>query len=444
MKISPARQAALEFIHRDRWLDEDWDLLIERSLASPKLADARDRRLFTHLVSGTVRLIGRLDDRIERLTGRDSFDDAAQAALRLALFQLEESERLPAHAVIGESVEWVKRLRGPRLAGWLNAQLRNWQRGGVPGPERRFEDDPQAYCEYELSYPDWLVRRWIAELGPERARGICEAMNGREGIAFRWNRRRPGLAAFLDSLREEGCEPRLREDLPWAFRVTAAVPARIWRALEAGDLSVQDEAAQGVAPLLLPAPGTWVDLCAAPGGKTGHLAELAPPGATILALDRSASRLEKVVANLKRLGFSELRCEVGDLLEFAPRPADAVLLDAPCTALGVLAENPDARWRKAEGQIARLAETQKALLGAAAAWVKPGGLLVYSVCTLTPEETIQRRDAFLERFPNFRLERIRPEEAGSAKVGPDGDLLIWPDKAGGSGSYAVRFRRMDA
>jgi 16S rRNA (cytosine967-C5)-methyltransferase len=120
-----------------------------------------------------------------------------------------------------------------------------------------------------------------------------------------------------------------------------------------------------------------------------------------------------------------------------------VLLDAPCTALGVLAENPDARWRKGESQIAKLAAEQCELLKAAAAWVKPGGRLVYSVCTLSLEETVQQRDAFLERFPEFRLEKIRREEPGGEHVGPEGDLFLWPDRTGGSGMYAVRFRRMD-
>jgi len=436
MRIAPARRAAFAFLQDDAWMSGDWDDLIEGTLSGQALDDPRDRRLFTHLVSGSVRLKARLDDRIARLTGRRRLDPTVRTALRLALFQLEESERLPAHAVIGESVEWVK-LHRPRLAGWTNAQLRNWQRRGVPGKDPVFEEDPQAYGERVLSYPAWLVRRWIGEWGPARAREVLDAMNGRAGIAFRWNRTRPGKEAFLASLRKGGCVPKLRGELPWSFRIQGAVPEKVWEALNRGELSVQDEAAQRVAPLAaLPGGGSWADLCAAPGGKTGHLAELAPAATRILALDRSVPRLKKVVANLARLGFSRVTTMRADLLEAPARPCDSVLLDAPCSALGVLAENPDARWRKGPDLIDKMAALQQELLDAAAAWVKPGGRLVYSVCTLSPEETRDQRDAFLERFPGFRLE-------GTDRAEAPGDWLLWPDRSGGSGMYAARFRRMD-
>ncbi len=442
MKIAPARRAALAFLHEDAWLRGDWDELVDRAIAEHRLEDPRDRRLFTQLISGSVRLLGRLDDRLRRLTKRQRLDEPVRSALRLALFQLEETERLPDHAVIGESVEWVKQ-KTPRLAGWTNAQLRNWQRDGVPGKDPHFESQPVKYFERVLSYPRWMAERWIAQLGRDEARELGEAMNGRGGMAFRWNARREGLDAFLQGLAER-CEVSRSADLPFGFRVPGAVPAMIWEALDRGELSVQDEAAQRVAPLAaLPEGGVWADLCAAPGGKTGHLAEIAPAGTEILALDRSAARLEKVVANLSRLGFSDLRSEAADLLDSPARPCDSVLLDAPCTALGVLAENPDARWRKEPSQIGELAQLQSRLLHAAAAWVKPGGRLVYSVCTLTAEETVEQRDAFLERFPSFRLEGIRREEPGGNWAGAEGDLMIWPHRAGGSGMYAVRFRRMD-
>lgn len=445
MKISPARRAALTLLYRDRWLSQpDWDTLVEELIVREKIADVRDRRLFTHLAAGSVRLLGRLDARLLRLTGREDLDDAVRAALRLALYQLEELDRLPAHAVVGEAVEWVKKLRGQRLAGWTNAQLRRFLREGIPGSGPDPADDPTAYGVEELSYPRWLVRRWLAELGDEKAFAVMEAMNGREGVSFRWNLRRPGREALLERLAENGARPRLSADLPEAFRMEGAVPEAVWEALADGRLSVQDQAAQRAALLLAGGGGaSWTDVCAAPGGKTGHLAELAPAGTKILALDRSAARMEKVVANLGRLGFSGVETRIGDLLETPVRPADGILLDAPCSALGVLAENPDARWRKGEDQIAPLAARQAELLARASDWVLPGGTLVYSVCTLTPEETVQRRDAFLEQRPEFRLDPIRPGEAGFEMAGPEGDLMIWPGREHGAGGYTVRFRRTE-
>ncbi|MDP6419354.1 MAG: 16S rRNA (cytosine(967)-C(5))-methyltransferase RsmB [Candidatus Krumholzibacteria bacterium] len=431
MKIAPVRRAALEFLREDRWLHApDWDRFQERILDEFPLEDSRDRRLFTHLVSGSVRLKQRLDARLRRLTGRKKFDSAVLASLRLALYQLEESDRLPPHAIVHDAVEWVKQTGNQRLAAWVNAQLRNYLREGLPGRDPDPERSPLNYAVDVLSYPRWLARRWIGELGRERAHRVMDSMNGRSGITFRWNRRREGLEEFLRSLEEEGQNFLRPASSPFAFRCLGAVTPRVWEALEDGKLSVQDEAAQRVAPLLASAGGEiWADLCAAPGGKTGHLAELAMEEQRLIALDRSEVRMEKVLANLKRLGFSEVECLSEDLLEREPILSDGVLLDAPCSALGVLAENPDARWRKSEAQIVELVELQSRLLDRASQWLRPGGRLVYSVCTLSPEETRLQIEAFLERHPDFQLDA---EEPG---------FLLWPDETGGSGSYAACFRR---
>ncbi|MBN2170314.1 MAG: hypothetical protein JW819_03205 [Candidatus Krumholzibacteriota bacterium] len=475
MRIAPAREAALAFLHRDRWLGGDWDSLVAAALARPALRDPRDRRLFSQLVAGAVRLRGRLDARLARLAGREDLDDAVRTALRLALFQLEEMDRLPAHAVVGESVEWVKRRRGPRLAGWVNARLRRYLAEGLPGTDPDPAADPAAYARDVLSFPDWLARRWLAELGTERALAVMVALNERQGTCFRWHAARPGRDAFLAALAAAGAEVERPAGLPLAFRVRGAWPAALREAMARGDLSVQDETAQRVGrlwagPVLAAgagevadpgvagavardaesvagaAAGLWADLCAAPGGKCCQVAELAAgrPAVAFLALDASERRLEKVVANRDRLGLNRLRVEVGDLAARPPEPAAAVLLDAPCTALGVLADNPDARWRRTPDQIPALAARQRDLLDAAAAWVAPGGRLVYSVCTLTPEETTARRRDFLSRHPAFRPDPVGPGEAPARLITADGELMVWPERGGGQGGYAARFVREEA
>ena len=483
MRIAPAREAALAFLHRDRWLRGDWDELVAAALTRPSLADPRDRRLFSQLVAGAVRLRGRLDARLARLTERDDLDDAVRTALRLALYQLDEMDRLPAHAVVGESVEWVKRRRGPRLAGWVNARLRRFLAEGLPGADPDPAADPAAYARDVLSFPGWLARRWIGELGAERALAVMAALDERRGTCFRWRAGRPGLAAFLAGLADAGAVVERPEGLPLAFRVRGAWPPALREALARGDLSVQDETAQRVGRLwagpalaaagdgtaeeagavaadeagaadAVPAAaprggepaGLWADLCAAPGGKCCQLAELAAGRARvdILALDVSANRLEKVVANRERLGLNRLRVEAADLAARPAEPAVAVLLDAPCTALGVLADNPDARRQRAPEQIPALAARQRALLDAAAAWVAPGGRLIYSVCTLTPEETTARRRDFLDRHPAFRSDPVGPGEAPARLVTADGELMVWPERGGGQGGYAARFVREES
>jgi len=450
MRIAPARLATLRFLASlEDSLAEggsgaaDWDGLQERWLADPLLADPRDRRLFSQLSAGVVRQRGRLDARLRRLTGRARLDPVLRDALRLALFQLEHMDRLPAHAVIGESVEWIKRREGPRLAGWANAQLRNWQRSGVPGTDPDPTEDFVAYAEAVLSYPAWLAARWDAEFGRERALALMAAMNEPPAHCFRWNTLRPGREEFLAALRAEGAAPEPLADLPLAWRLRGAWPAAVLPALERGELSVQDAASQRVVPLLdRDEAGDWVDLCAAPGGKCCQLAERGGDVRPVLAVDVDPLRLEKVVANAQRLGLRRLRSECGDLRELAPQPMDGVLLDAPCSALGTLAANPDARWRLAPGDIPRLAERQAALLAAAAAWVRPGGRLLYAVCTFTPEETSAQRVAFLAAHADFALEPFAAAELPAALRTEAGEYLSLPDREEGTGMYAFRCRRL--
>jgi 16S rRNA (cytosine967-C5)-methyltransferase len=446
VRVSPSRDAALSFLLAEGWeKGGDWDALLENQLSRPRLSDPRDRRLCSHLVAGTVRMRGRLDARLLRLTGRRRLDPVVQWSLRLALYQLEEMDRLPAHAVVSECVEMVKRRRGARLAGWVNAQLRLWQREGVPGSDPDPVADSETYAVERLSYPRWLARRWLRELGREKALAVMAAMNRAPDTDFRWNGMRDGLPEFLSTLAAAGAAPEHIAGLPLAFRLRGAWPDAIRPALDRGDLSVQDAAAQRVVPLLL-APGLdgpLAELCAAPGGKIAQMAELTKDSEDLYALDIDPGRLEKVVANARRLGLSRVRTEAGDLRSMTPVPAAGVLLDAPCTALGVLGSNPDARWRRSEEQIAERAGFQRKLLDAAGAWVKPGGRLVYAVCTLTPEETREQRRGFLARHGDFRHEPLAPGEAPAHCLDPEGDLMIWPGENDCAGHYATRFRRVE-
>lgn len=442
MKLSPAREAALRFLSAQEREPGDWDARLAAVLDGPRLQDARDRRLFSQLVAGVTRLRGRLDARLLRLTGRARLDAHVRQALRLALFQLEHMDRLPAHAVIGEAVEWVKRKRGRKLAGWTNAQLRAWQREGVPGADPDPEDAPLDYAEQVLSQPRWLAELLIAEHGREAAFTILAALNQHPGPCFRWNALRSGREDFLAGLAAAGLAPAAVPGLPAAFRLAGAWPPELRAALGRGDLSVQEAASQHIGRLLTRGEsGDWADLCAAPGGKCCHLAELGGDARVLLALDRDAARLEKVVANAARLGLTRIRTLCVDARHATPQAVDGVLLDAPCSALGVLAANPDARWRKEAEQVPRLASRQRELLAAAARWPRAGGRLLYAVCTLTPAETREQRDWFLAAHPEFEHEPIGADELPPAFVTPAGDYLVLPGPEEPVGMYAFRCRR---
>lgn len=443
MRISPARRAALRFLARiGRDEAEDWDALLDEALADPALDDPRDRRLFTQLTAGVTRMRGRLDARLLRLTDRPRLNAVVRDALHLALYQLEEMDRLPTHAVIGESVEWVKRRRGRQLAAWTNANLRRFQREGLPGRDPDPASAPLEHAVDTLSYPRWLAIRWIDEFGAEAALKMMDAMNHHPGPCFRWNSLRQGRAAFLKALAAEGIVPESLPGLPDAMRLPGAWPESLRSALERGDLSVQEAASQRIAPLLARGEtGRWADLCAAPGGKACHLAELGGDREEVLALDRNVLRLEKVVANAARLGLRRLRALCADARTHPPVEVDGVLLDAPCTALGVLAANPDARWRRAADQIPKLASLQRELLTAAARWPRPGGRLLYAVCTLTAEETREQRAWFLDRFRDYEPEPFGPEELPVAMLSAEGEYFVLPGKDEPVGMYAFRCRR---
>lgn len=453
MRIAPARLAALRFLaalEREAARAPggegaeaalDWDALQERWLGDPLLADPRDRRLFSQLTAGVMRERGRLDARLRRLTGRSALDPPLRDALRLALYQLEDLDRLPAHAAIGESVEWVKREAGPRLAGWANAQLRKWQREGIPGADPT-PDDYLAHAEAVLSVPRWLAERWRREFGSARAQALMAAAGRAPAHCFRWNALRSGREECLAALRAAGAALEPIADLPLAFRLRGAWPEGLAAALARGDLSVQDASSQRIAALLDGgASGDWADLCAAPGGKCCHLAERGGDARPLFALDRDPRRLEKVVANAQRLGLRGLEAQCGDLRALAPRPVDGVLLDAPCSALGTLAANPDLRWRLRPAEIPRLAAQQRELLAAAARWPRPGGRLLFAVCTFTPEETSMQREWFLGAHPDFAPEPFTAAELPATLRTEAGEYLSLPDAEEGSGMYAFRCRR---
>jgi 16S rRNA (cytosine967-C5)-methyltransferase len=212
--------------------------------------------------------------------------------------------------------------------------------------------------------------------------------------------------------------------------------------VRSGHASVQDEGAQLVAPLLEPqAGGLYIDLAAAPGGKTGHLAELAGPTARILAIDASRARIERLRGNATRLECDHIFAAVADARHLRAVAADGVLLDAPCTGLGVLARRPDLRWRKRSDDLERLPQLQVALLDQAARLVRPGGLLVYSVCSFEPEETIAVAHDFAARHPGMRFESVAEHAALQVEPG----LLYWlPQRHGVDGGFAARWRRAES
>ena len=391
--IAPARACAYVVVRRvfeqDAWAD--------RALhgeAKRLRLDARDLALATQLSYGTVQRMATLDHVIERLARRSSkkLDAPVLAALRLGVFQLTFLDRVPAHAAVGESVELAKR-DAPRGAGLVNAVLRRAAREG-----RRIVDQlPDGTAEQAAlkhSHPEWIARLWFDAFGAETARALMAADNEAAEPSLRANTLKTTAEALALRLPAHVVdEEALILDGPFD---TFGAPE--W---EQGLLMPQSRAAMAVSRALAPTQGERVlDLCAAPGGKTTHLAALMGDVGEIVAVEKHPGRAQALRATAERMGASIVEVRTADATQPLEPTFDRVLVDPPCSDLGTLASRPDARWRKA-GRPEALASLQREILEAGASALKPGGTLVYSTCTISPIENERVVAAFLAAHEEF-------------------------------------------
>jgi len=415
------------------------DVLVGELLARTAL-DAREAAFFTRLVYGTEAWRGRLDWTLAGLARRplDQLAAPVRAALRLGLFQLLLLDRVPAHAAVDTTVALVKQIAGAGAASFANAVLRGFLRRG----ERTLpnaQSEPDAHLAVRWSHPEWLVRMWRAELGDARATAILAADGEPAPTVARID---PGVVtrdAVLDLLAARGIEARATT----YARHGVVIDAPVVRLFGETHLTLQGEASQLVVDVLDPQPGERVlDICAAPGGKTGAIAERIGRG-TVFASDRSRAGLRRVAA-LPAARAGRVAAFVADACA-PPLVAtfDAVLVDAPCSGLGTLRAHPEIRWRRQPEDVASIAVRQQAILDSAATLVRPGGRLVYATCTIAAAENEQIVASFLARHAGWRIVDARahlPEEA-RVLVDDSGALRTAPDVGGLDGFYAARLER---
>lgn len=403
-----------------------------------------DRGLATELVYGVLRRRRRLDYAIEHFTprGLERLDARTLDILRLGAYQILFL-RIPAHAAVDDAVRAVTRLRGRQLGGFVNAVLRRLAREGEPPPPDPAEG--VAHLAVVHSAPDWLVERALGLFGRGEALEFLAALNATPPVWLRANTLRAAAATVLERLHQERPQLTLARSplLDEALRVEAAGDLFATRCYGEGLFSSQDLGAQLIGRLLAPAAGEkLLDACAGVGGKSMHLAALSSGAAAIDAADLSPRKLELCSDQARRLGVSSVRPVIADLTDAsAPLGAayDGVLLDAPCSGLGVLRRHPEAKWRTA-GPTPELLSLQRALLEALARRVAPGGRLVYSVCTFTDEEGPRQIESFLAAHDDFSVERAAEPPLGPL-VDPSHALRTWPHRHDADAFYAVRLRR---
>jgi 16S rRNA (cytosine967-C5)-methyltransferase len=400
--VSPARAVAFRVLRRvfeeGAYADRAFSAEADRAQLDP-----RDRALGMRLAYGAVQRARTLDHLAERLTGRpaDRLDAATRAGLRLGLLQIHFLA-VADHAAVSEAVELVK--TGSRGgAGLVNAVLRRAAREGAPD----LPDDTPENAALAHSVPDWLAELWWAELGPAEARALLRTVNEPPEHALRVNALVPADLSAIPA--QPAAEP------PEALVLTGPWDAFGSREWEEGAIHPQSRASMLAARAVAPQPGERVlDLCAAPGGKATHLAALMGGTGEVVAVERHPGRAEALRRTAERLRAESVHVVVGDAVDFATdTPFDRVLVDPPCSGLGTLQSRPDLRWRASPEQIAELAGLQERILTAGERALRPGGALVYSVCTLSTAEVPDRPWAWTrcllphrERTEGFVIARL--------------------------------------
>ncbi len=440
--VSPARVEALRILCR---VEEDQafaDLALEAALERAKLPP-RDRALTTELVYGTLRWQRRLDwilaphsrRRIERL------DPWVRNLLRLTAYQLQFLQKVPAWAAVNEAVALAKRRAHGEAAPFINAVLRSLTRSGGEPPT--LPADPVEAVAMRLAFPSWMARRWAARFGLDEAERLMTALDERPSVTVRVNLLRCSREALARRLLEEEEVASSPTALaPEGLTLENPGPSFKFKTFKEGWFTIQDEGSMLIGHLLAPNPGeTVADVCAAPGTKTTHLAALMQHSGKVVAMDPHAGRLKLVARSAARLGIRIVQCHGGSAEILAPKFTnhfDRVLVDAPCSNLGVLRRNPDAKWRRTEVELPRLAERQRVILTAAASMCRPGGMLVYATCSLEPDENEAVVFPFLETHPEWRLD---PPAKFPIPLEAPGVLRCLPHRHGTDGFTAFRLRR---
>lgn len=455
------RAVALSVLLSSQRTDDPLDELIERQTVS--IREPRDRSLVMELVYGVLRRQETIDWRLGAVLSKPlpRLPVVVQMILRLGAYQLLFLDRIPQSAAVNETVLLAKsraKKLGRDWSGLVNGVLRNLIR--VPAPS--WPDSathPGESLSVRYGVPVWLVERWLDRMGHEQAERACRATSTIPAVTLRVNDNQLNRDEFLERVRQAGVVARPTPISPVGVVLEKGQEVTSLPGFRTGEFYVEDEAAQLIPPLLDPKPGEVIlDACAAPGGKTTHLAQRIGDRGTIYAIDRKASRLDLLRQNCGRLGIQSILPIVGDVrtpTEWSSLIAgganlheglpvfDRILVDAPCSGLGVLRRHPEAKYRKDSSAFTRHRQLQSEILAAVAPCLRPGGVLVYSTCSTETEETEEVVSSFCQAHPNWTRESVAPwlPSAALPFVTVCGALSTMGNECGMDGFYAARLRK---
>jgi len=413
------RAICLDILNRVEGVGRHPDRLLTDSFKRYRHLTSLDRAFLTELMYGVLRWRGKLDWVVSQFskTPFEKIESEIVNILRIGLYQILFLTRTPVSAAVNEAVELAKKTRGKGGGGFVNAILRSVlrEREEISYPDR--VEDPALHISVVQSHPLWLVRRWIAEFGVEDTANVCATHQQGAPLVLRTNTLKIGREELINTLIERGLSPAATSSSEEGIVLMDPPPVSDLPFFSEGFYVIQDEASQLVTSILDPRPGeTVLDACAAPGGKTTHIAQRMKNEGKIYGLDLTVEKLKWIEEGCRRLGVTIVNRVRGDARRVLPIPEgtgfDRILADVPCSGFGTLRRNPDVKWRKGEGDIRRLVELQSSILKNCSGYLRNGGTLVYSTCTIFREENEDIVEKFLDEHPEFRLdpmERILPQ-----------------------------------
>lgn len=430
--MSNARDIALQAIYR---VNEEgaFSNLVLNELLNKSNLDQRDKSLATQLIYGSIRHRNSIDWVINHFSNRQvkKMTPWVRNALRLGVYQIDYLDKIPAPVAANETVEVAKEYCNRGAVKFINGNLRNIAKNiaSVEYPDR--EEQPVQHIRQRYSFPQWIVQRWVKRYGAEQTIEICQQLNKIPPTVIRTNTLHLTRQQLLENLSQEKAEAEVISILDEAVNLINYSSIANLDSFQRGEFFVQGLSSMLVAPILNPAPDDVViDLCAAPGGKTTHCAQLMENQGLIKAVDIHEQKLDLIQENCQRLSIDNIEtyCADGREIEFEDK-ADKILIDAPCSGLGIIAKKPEIRWQKKPQDLQQLQELQLELLSNAAGLLATGGELIYSTCTFTAEENETVINKFLAENNQFALVDLKDEadDLGVTDYLTDGMLKILPD-----------------
>lgn len=425
------------------------NLQLNQALQKANVKDI-DKGLLTSIVYGTIQRKNTIDFYLDQLLNKPikKKDRWVLSLLRLSIFQMLYMDRVPDHAIIHEAAEIAKQRGHQGLAGLVNGILRKLQREGTAEMDKKAgAGSEKAALTYSM--PEWLFERWSSQFGNEDAEKMAESNLLPSPVTARVNTMLTTRDEVLQQLEQEGVSAEEGELSPEGIIIKDGyLPGT--EVYEKGLVTIQDESSMLVARAVAPLPGeTILDACAAPGGKSTHMAEMMNGNGKVVSLDLHAHKIKLINKQAERLGIKNIEASVLDARKAGEKydaaSFDRVLVDAPCSGFGVIRKKPDLKWSKTEEDVLKLASIQKDILESATQMVKAGGLLVYSTCTVDKEENSEIAEWFLQNHPEFEWDpdfsEKMPENVKTFIIEGRSDLQIMPHYFSSDGFYIAAFRK---